>query len=92
MAGILHNVIITPPATERGLFRTMSRNDGKTARPAPLPTPPQPRRSGPRRCPVCGSTDSDYPRLFSAVNDLFKCSVCSSQISGSGTVITNGVF
>ena len=95
MAGILHNVVINPPPTERGLFRTTARNDGKTARPTPPPAPPPPppsRRSAPRRCPVCGSTNSDHPQLFTAVNDLFKCNVCNSQISENGAVVTNGVY
>lgn len=92
MAGILHNVVINPPPTERGLFRTTSRNDGKTARPTPPPAPPQPRRSAPRRCPVCGSTNIDHSQLFTVENNLFKCSVCNSQISENGSVVTNGVF
>jgi hypothetical protein len=92
MAGILRNVVINPPPTERGLFRTMSRNDGKTALPARPSEPPRPRRSAPRRCPVCGSTDSEHAQLFTSVNDLFKCNICNSQISGNGSVVTNGVF
>lgn len=92
MAGILHNVVINPPPTELGLFRTTSRSDGKTARQTPSPTPPQPRRSAPRRCPVCGSTNSEHAQLFNLINDLFCCNVCNSQISENGSVITNGVF
>ena len=92
MAGILHNVVISPPPTERGLFRTTARSDGKSVRQTPSPAPPQPRRSAPRRCPVCGSTNSDYVQLFTSINDLFKCNVCNSQISENGSVVINGVF
>ena len=92
MAGILHNVVINPPPTERGLFRTTARTDGKTARQTQSPAPIQPRRSAPRRCPVCGSTNSNHAQLFALVNDLFKCNVCTSQISENGSVVTNGVF
>lgn len=92
MAGILHNVVINPPPTQRGLFRTTSRTDGKIANPTPPNRPPRPRRSAPMRCPICGSLSSEHPNLFTYVNELYKCNICDSQISENGSVVTNGGF
>lgn len=94
MAGILHNVIIKPAEERRaagGLFLTVSRTDGKTvAPPAPQPPPP-PRRSGPQRCPLCGTTVADTPNLFRKRGRLFECRVCSTRINEIGALVVLGV-
>jgi len=94
MSGPLHNVRINPPAPKRstsGLFRTISRTDGKTALPQRTERPRR-RRSAPRKCPICGSSRDDKPGLFVQLGELYKCTVCDSQIRQNGSVATNGVI
>lgn len=95
MAGILHNVVIHPATPRRstdGLFRVVSRSDGKTSNPSNgAQRPPRPSRSAPNRCPICGTYNSDCPRLFTKERDLFKCTICGSKIKENGSVVMTGI-
>lgn len=93
MSGHLHNVRINPPAPKRsisGLFKTISRTDGKTALPRKNEGPHK-RKSAPRKCPICGSSRDENLGLFVQSGELYGCTICGSQIRQNGTVATNGV-
>ena len=85
---VLHNVVKTPATkieVRPGMFKVTSRTD--------IPAEPEaPRRTAPMKCPICGTRASSHPGLFTQVGNLFKCNVCDTQISESGTVVVNGVF
>lgn len=38
----------------------------------------RPRRTNPKRCPLCGSTESAYQRVVLRENNRWKCAICGN--------------
>lgn len=93
MAGF-RNVVIRPPSVPSaadGRFVTLSRSDGKITASGSYQTSAGHTRSGPKRCPICGSESAGRSGLFKMSGNNYECTVCGSQISEHGGLISNGV-
>ena len=89
MASVLHNIVKRPAETNRTenrSFRTISRTDGKTS--SPQMDSSVPRRSGPKRCPVCGATTAENPVLFICDNGIYECRECRAKFGENGSIMS----
>lgn len=98
-SGIFKNIVIRPAprrrdlATIRTMFHPVARADDRSLKKEEPPVPAKrPNvRTGPRRCPLCGSTASAHPGLFIAQGADMKCSVCGTVLGKNGGVKHYGI-